>query len=33
MITVGGADHFFIGLADRVGDAVAAFLVEGARAV
>lgn len=32
MVTVGGADHFFIGLADRVGESVAAFLVEGARA-
>jgi hypothetical protein len=33
MISVAGADHFFIGLADRVGDSVATFLVEGARAV
>lgn len=33
MVTVSGADHFFVGLADRVGDSVAAFLVEGARAI
>lgn len=32
MVTMNGADHFFIGLADRVGDSVAAFLVEGAHA-
>lgn len=33
MITVSGADHFFIGLADLVGDAVAAFVVKDARGV